>query len=50
VPTLVPLFAYYKVGRENSESFGEFCARKGLDDLQSWASQYLQQTASAAAV
>ena len=34
VPTLLPLFAYFKQERENGESFGDFCDRKGFDDLR----------------
>jgi sulfite reductase (ferredoxin) len=49
VPTLVPLFAYFKAAGEGSESFGEFCARKGLADLQTWAAQYEAKSAPAAA-
>ena len=40
VPTLVPLFTYFKSARENGETFGDFCARKGADDLRSWTEQY----------
>ncbi|MCH5377120.1 MAG: NADPH-dependent assimilatory sulfite reductase hemoprotein subunit [Planctomycetes bacterium] len=37
VPTLVPLFAYFKQDRQPGESFGDFCARKGLEDLTAGA-------------
>lgn len=30
---LAPLFTYFKEGRENGESFGDFCAKKGKEDL-----------------
>jgi sulfite reductase (ferredoxin) len=40
VPTLVPLFSYFKSARENGEAFGDFCRRKGADDLRSWTEQY----------
>lgn len=33
VPTLVPVLAYFKVERTPGETFGDFCARKGVDDL-----------------
>ncbi len=33
VETLKPLFAYFREDREASESFGDFCHRKGKDDL-----------------
>ncbi|HCS51591.1 MAG TPA: NADPH-dependent assimilatory sulfite reductase hemoprotein subunit, partial [Planctomycetaceae bacterium] len=32
-PTLSPIFAYFKAEREGKESFGDFCNRKGLEDL-----------------
>ena len=34
VPTLLPLFAYFKQDREKGESFGDFCERKGFEDLR----------------
>jgi sulfite reductase (ferredoxin) len=37
VKTLVPVFTYYKFERADSESLGEFCARKGKDDLLAYA-------------
>jgi sulfite reductase (ferredoxin) len=37
VPSLVPLFVYYQQQREDGESFGDFCHRKGKDDLAAWA-------------
>ncbi|MBL8829120.1 MAG: NADPH-dependent assimilatory sulfite reductase hemoprotein subunit [Planctomycetaceae bacterium] len=40
VHTLVPLFVYFKQAREGSETFGEFCARKGADDLLSWTASF----------
>lgn len=33
VPALVPLLQAYKAQRQGDESFGDFCARKGLDAL-----------------
>ena len=33
VPTLVPVFAYFKHAREPDETLGDFCHRKGADDL-----------------
>lgn len=36
VSSLVPLFVYFKQARDAGESFGDFCARKGLEDLQAW--------------
>ncbi|MCA9042136.1 MAG: NADPH-dependent assimilatory sulfite reductase hemoprotein subunit, partial [Planctomycetaceae bacterium] len=32
-----PLFKYYASERSNLESFGDFCARKGADDLAAYA-------------
>ena len=40
VSTLVPLFVYFKEQRAADESFGDFCDRKGKDDLTAWAEQY----------
>jgi sulfite reductase (ferredoxin) len=37
VPTLVPLLTYFRQDRTPGETFGDFCARKGLDDLTAWA-------------
>jgi len=34
VSTLLPLFAYFKQDRQKGESFGDFCERKGFDDLR----------------
>jgi sulfite reductase (ferredoxin) len=33
VPTLVPVFRYFKETRQNGESFGDFCHRIGKDAL-----------------
>jgi sulfite reductase (ferredoxin) len=35
--TLSPLFQYFKAERQGSETFGDFCHRKGLADLQAHA-------------
>lgn len=40
VPTLTPLFLYFKQGRINGETFGDFCARKGHEDLLAYAQQF----------
>ncbi len=37
IPTLLPLFAYFQKDRQKSESFGDFCDRKGVDDLTAHA-------------
>lgn len=33
IPTLVPVFRYFKEARENDESFGDFCHRQGAENL-----------------
>jgi len=33
IPTLVPVLAYFRDERLQDESFGDFCNRKGRDDL-----------------
>jgi sulfite reductase (ferredoxin) len=38
VGSLVSAFAYFKQARENGESFGDFCHRKGKDDLLAFES------------
>lgn len=38
VPSLSPLLHAFKLERQGSESFGDFCARKGLDALSKIAS------------
>ncbi len=43
VPTLVPVFAYFKLAREPGESFGDFCHRKGMADLSAWTAGYAAQ-------
>jgi sulfite reductase (ferredoxin) len=45
VPTLMPLFAYFKQARENGETFGDFCHRRGQADLLAWSEQYAAATA-----
>ena len=37
VPALARVFAYYKEARENGETLGDFCQRKGLEDLLAFA-------------
>lgn len=43
VPTLVPLFAYFKHSKQPNETFGDFCDRMGVDELRSWTERYSQQ-------
>jgi sulfite reductase (ferredoxin) len=45
VPSLVPLFLYFKTARLGGETFGDFCHRKGADDLRAWAERHAAQTA-----
>jgi sulfite reductase (ferredoxin) len=40
VPSLVPIFVYFKESRETDETLGDFCHRKGRDDLLAWTEQY----------
>lgn len=35
--TLSPVFAYYASERQNGETFGDFCDRKGCDDVAAFA-------------
>ncbi len=46
VATLVPLFVYFKSDRQTAETFGDFCRRKGAEDLRAWTEQYAAQTAA----
>ena len=48
MPSLAPLFAYFKHGRETGESLGDFCNRKGRDDLLAWTDAFVAQAAEAA--
>jgi len=45
VSTLVPLFVYFKHERADGETFGDFCHRKGADDLRGWAERYAARSA-----
>jgi sulfite reductase (ferredoxin) len=38
--TLRPLFMYFKQARHPGETFGDFCHRKGVEDLLAWAEAY----------
>jgi sulfite reductase (ferredoxin) len=40
VPTLIPVFAYFKHDRRPDETLGDFCHRKGQADLAAWAEQF----------
>ncbi len=43
VADLVAVLAYFKSDRETGETFGDFCHRKGADDLIAWTDQYAEQ-------
>jgi sulfite reductase (ferredoxin) len=45
VPSIVPLLAYFKQDRVDGETLGDFCHRKGAEDLRNWADQYAAQSA-----
>jgi sulfite reductase (ferredoxin) len=40
VPTLMPLFVYFKQSRKPGETFGDFCHRKGATDLLEWTASF----------
>jgi sulfite reductase (ferredoxin) len=42
VPELAAVFAYYKQDREHGESFGDFCHRKGMENILAWTEEYQQ--------
>ena len=44
---LVPLFVYCKTERKGKETFGDFCHRKGKEDLLAWCEKFQPQPASA---
>jgi len=43
VSTLVPVFTYFKHDRQSDETLGDFCYRKGVDDLLAFAAAYEAQ-------
>jgi sulfite reductase (ferredoxin) len=47
VPTLVPLLAYFKQDRQEGETLGDFCHRKGRDELLAWTDAFAAQNAPA---
>jgi len=47
VPTLVPLLAYFKQARHEAETLGDFCHRKGAEDLLAWSEQFAAQSGAA---
>jgi sulfite reductase (ferredoxin) len=40
VSTLTPVFVYFKQDRQPGETFGDFCHRKGVEDLLAWTEQF----------
>jgi sulfite reductase (ferredoxin) len=48
VPTLLPLLVYFKHDRRPGESLGDFCHRKGRDELVAWTDAYAAQAVGAA--
>lgn len=47
VPTIVPVLACFKEHREEGETLGDFCHRRGLAELVAWTEQYSAQATSA---
>lgn len=45
VSTLRPLFIYFKQSRHPGETFGDFCHRKGAENLLAWTAEFEAQTA-----
>ncbi len=45
VPSLVPLLTYFKQDRQQGETLGDFCHRKGAEDLVAWTDQFAAQSA-----
>ena len=39
VSSLVPVFCYFRQERDAGETFGDFCERKGKEDLLAWCDQ-----------
>ena len=44
VSELLPLFVYFKADRGEAEGFGDFCHRKGRDDLLRFDAEYKRQS------
>jgi sulfite reductase (ferredoxin) len=47
VPSIVPLLVYFKQDRLEGETLGDFCHRKGRDDLVAWTEAYAAQNSPA---
>jgi len=46
ISTLVPVFRYFRQDRTEGETFGDFCDRKGQEDLLAWCDQQTTESAS----
>jgi sulfite reductase (ferredoxin) len=44
VPVLTRVFTYFKSERESGESFGDFCHRKGKEDLLATEEKFALQS------
>ena len=44
---ITAVLACYKAEREQNETLGDFCYRKGLDDVRGWTDQWLADHAVA---
>jgi sulfite reductase (ferredoxin) len=49
VQTLISLFAYFKSDRADGETFGDFCNRKGKDELERVAEKFQKHAGTQAA-
>jgi len=47
VPSIVPVLAYFKHERLDGETLGDFCHRKGVDDLVAFSERYAAEAAPA---
>lgn len=41
VSTLVPILTYFRQDRQSGESLGDFCHRKGADDLRAFSDEFI---------
>jgi sulfite reductase (ferredoxin) len=49
VPEIVPLLAFFKDGRSEGETFGDFCHRIGIETLLAWDEAYRAENLNGAA-
>lgn len=47
IATLVPVFTYFKQERTPGETFGDFCHRKGPEDVAAWSAKYAESAGAA---